>query len=148
MEKALHPVELKNVSYERNTFKFQKRIKELSILLFFLIVSTLATNKANAQTTPLPKDHPVKVAAPNLPEMVRATASEENVFHGLGYSYSNANEAKVKAWIAKFPAEVDSYKTAINLYIKDSETKTLNDVEKEIYSDLKSQFIMIIQLTN
>lgn len=146
--KNLHELKLPAASYEMLQFKFQKKIKGLSILMIFLIVSAFSINKASAQTTPLPKDHPVKVAAPNLPEMVRATASEENVFHGLGYSYSNANEAKVKAWIAKFPAEVDSYKTAINLYIKDSETKTLTDVEKEIYSDLKSQFIMIIQLTN
>lgn len=148
MKKSLHSVELKNVSYERNKFKFQKKLKGLVSLLIFLAVYTLSTNNVSAQTTPLPKDHPVKVAAPNLPEMVRASASEENVFHGLGHSYSKANEATVKAWIAKYPTELESYKTAISIFIKDSESKTLTDSEKETYRDLKSQYFMIIQLAN
>lgn len=148
MEKFLHPVELKNVSYERNKIRFQKKLKGLIGLLIFLAVYTFSTNNVNAQTTPLPKDHPVKVAAPNLPEMVRASASEENVFHGLGNSYSKANEATVKAWIAKYPTELESYKTAISIFIKEAESKTLTDSEKDTFSDLKSQYFMIIQLAN
>ena len=148
MEKFLHPVELKSVSYERNKFRFQKKLKGLVSLLIFLAVYTLSTNNVSAQTTPLLKDHPVKIAAPNLPEMVRASASEENVFHGLDHSYSKANEATVRAWILKHPSELESYKTAIIIFIKDSEAKTLTDSEKETYSDLKSQYFMIIQLAN
>ena len=56
MEKFLHPVELKNVSYERNKFKFQKKLKGFSfftatlLLMFFsfaVSAKSLSINNSN-----------------------------------------------------------------------------------------------------
>lgn len=52
MEKFLHQVELKNVSYERNKFRFQKTIKKASLSLFassliFISSNVLANSSAN-----------------------------------------------------------------------------------------------------
>jgi hypothetical protein len=52
MKKSLHSVELKNVSYERNKFKFQKKFKNLTFLmatftlLFFSLIATASHSKS------------------------------------------------------------------------------------------------------
>ena len=50
MEKFLHPVELKNVSYERNKFKFQKKLKNFTFLLTLIIYPLLITMDCKAET--------------------------------------------------------------------------------------------------
>ena len=56
MEKFLHPVELKNVSYERNKFRFQKKLKNFAfftttlMLMFFSFAASaksLSINDSN-----------------------------------------------------------------------------------------------------
>jgi hypothetical protein len=54
MEKLLCPLEFKNVSYEGNTFKFQKKLKGLTfftatLLLMFFSSKTFATSKNEHQ---------------------------------------------------------------------------------------------------
>ena len=56
MEKFLHPVELKNVSYERNKFKFQKKLKSFTFLtatlmLMFFSFTASATIKYKISKT-------------------------------------------------------------------------------------------------
>lgn len=49
MEKFLHPLELKNVSYERNKTRFQKKLKSFYYLMTF-IATTFCATSSNAQT--------------------------------------------------------------------------------------------------
>ena len=57
MEKFLHPVELKNVSYERNKIRFQKKFKSFTfftatlMLMFFSSILTNAQTVSNANAT-------------------------------------------------------------------------------------------------
>lgn len=50
MKKILHPVELKNISYEGNVLKFQKKLKELTfftIAVIFCLTFFTSLTKAN-----------------------------------------------------------------------------------------------------
>ena len=50
MKKILHPVELKNISYEGNVLKFQKKLKGLSfftIAVIFCLTFFTSLTKAN-----------------------------------------------------------------------------------------------------
>ena len=57
MEKFLHPVELKNVSYERNKIRFQKKLKSFTfltatlMLMFFSSISSYAQTVSNANAS-------------------------------------------------------------------------------------------------
>ena len=98
-----------------------------------------------SQTQPLSKDHPIAIAAPNLPLIVRfdGTGTE---FHGEKYSYNKeSNESGLKTWMKNFPDEFKNYKIAISDYLK-TDPSTLSDSDKEVFTDLKSQNLMIIQL--
>ena len=110
-----------------------------------LIILLFAGFFGFSQTAPLPKDHPVALAAPHLPLITRfdGTGTE---FHGDKYSYNlESNTKNMKDWIKSFPDELETYKTAIALYLK-SDASTMPDADKEIFTDLKSQWFMIIQL--
>lgn len=113
-----------------------------SLLFLTLLFSVIV---GFSQTQPLSKDHPIAAAAPHLPLIVRfdGTGTE---FHGDKYSYNKElNEAALKTWIANFADEFKSYKSAISDYLK-TDPATLSDSDKDVYSDLKSQFWMISQL--
>ena len=112
-----------------------------SLLFLLILFCGLA---GFSQTQPLSKDHPIAVAAPNLPLMVRFNGTGTE-FHGEKYSYNKeSNESAFKNWIKNFADEYKSYKTAINDYLK-TDPSTLSDSDKEVFTDLKSQYWMLSQ---
>ena len=148
MKKILHPVELKNVSYEGNAFKFQKRLGKIYFLLIALFIVVATTTNTNAQTVPLPKDHPIKIAAPNLPLFERVSTGSERVLYGEKYDYTYSSVEKVKEWMVNFPSELETYKVAIKKFLADADLDTMTNERKELYYDLKNQWILITQTNN
>jgi hypothetical protein len=148
MKKILHPVELKNVSYEGNIFKFQKRLGKIYFLLIALFIVVATATNTNAQTVPLPKDHPIKIAAPNLPLFERASAGSGRVLYGEKYDYAYSSVEKVKEWMVNFPSELETYKVAIKKFLADADLDTMTNERKELYYDLKNQWILITQTNN
>ena len=64
MEKFLHPVELRNVSYERNKFKFQKKIKSIYIssigISCFMILFSLNAHSKNLNVKEVKKHQNIR----------------------------------------------------------------------------------------
>ncbi len=111
----------------------------LAILLLFISYCGFA------QTAPLPANHPIALAAPHLPLIIRFDGVGKE-FHGDKYTYNlESNLQNIKDWIKNFPDELNSYKGAIATYLK-TDLSTLSDSDKEIFTDLKSQWFMIAQL--
>lgn len=113
------------------------------LLIVFLFSSVIFT--AFCQSSPLPKDNPVAIAAPHLPSMIRYDGVGK-IFYGENAKYKiGVNEAGLKTWSKDYPAEVLKYKDAIVSYLKSAESTTLTDKDKEVYRDLKSQWLMFLQ---
>jgi len=114
----------------------------LSICIFLFCFST----SSRAQSVPLPDGHPIKIAAPHLPLMVRYSGSG-SIFYGENdIKYLFENKEVMKKWMTDYPAEVSAYKTAIDKYIKETDVTLLANEQKEVYYDLKAQWAIIIQL--
>lgn len=114
------------------------------ILLFISII--LCSVMGFSQLGPLPKDHPITLAAPHLPLIVRFDGIGGE-FHGEKYSYKKEqNTANFKSWVASYPQEVTPYKDAMAGLIKSTDVSLLSDSDKETFTDLVSQYWMIIQL--
>ena len=110
-----------------------------TLLLFFSIT-------AYTQTTAI--ENPVIQAAPNLPKMERSTDGKI-LFHGEKFTYKkDENEKTLKKWSLNYPSEVAAYKIAIGKYLKDTDVSKLSSTDQNTFYDLKSQWIMSLQLIN
>ncbi len=122
------------------------RLKQVLLTLFLgTILICLGASGAHAQTTDLPKDHPIKIAAPHLPLLERHTG-EGQAFYGEKFVYKSESQVKIKEWAGAYPAELEAYKVAIEKYLKDTDPATLSETAKETYYDLKAQSMLISQL--
>lgn len=120
------------------------RIKPERLLLFICFLAFSFT--AVSQNQPLPKSHPVSLAAPHLPLIQKYDGTDVR-FYGEKYSYNGEkSKSVIKLWMANFPSEVIAYKEAMVQYLNRIDLTTLSENDKEVYSDLKSQWNMIIQL--
>lgn len=113
-------------------------------LLCIVILSSFFLT-AFSQSMPLPSDNPISIAAPHLPLMIRYDGTGK-VFYAENTTYkSELNQSNLKDWIKNYPDEVSRYKIAIGTYLKTADTGGLTTENKEIYRDLKSQYVMVIQ---
>lgn len=117
-------------------------IKKLLTFLLTLFLSSFLF----AQSTPLPGDHPIAIAAPHLPLILRHDGTGV-VFYGERFTYKKEqNETNLRNWIKTYPEEVTKYKVAIAAFLKDTEVSTLTEAQAALYCDLKSQYLMFMQL--
>lgn len=126
--------------------KKQLRLKRMKSSFFIAILMLLFCWQGNAQTTV--SENPVTQAAPHLPKMERSTA-EGRLFYGEKFTYkAEENEKTLKEWSVKYPSEVIDYKIAMAKYLKDTDVSKLSAADQNTFYDLKSQWIMSIQLIN
>lgn len=115
--------------------------KPICILFFF----TIFFCKVFCQDLPLPINHPIAIAAPHLPLMIKYDGQ------GLVYTIENTRykfdviERDVKSWMRNYPEELVKYKAAIYSFLKIKQPITLPADRKNIYNDLKSQWLLIAQ---
>lgn len=100
---------------------------------------------ANGQTSV--SENPVIKAAPHLPKMERSS-DDAKLFHGEKFTYKADNEVTLKEWISKYPSEVEAYKMVIDKYLKDTDVTKLGATDQDTFYDLKSQWLMAIQIIN
>lgn len=117
-------------------------MKQLAMTICFLCCVYMA----QAQNNDLPANHVIKVAAPHLPKMERSNGGK--VFYGEKHTYKLENKAALEKWMGQYPAEAVAYKAAITKLLNETDVNTLSDQEKELYYDLKSQWLMASQLIN
>jgi len=139
MEKFLHPVEPKNVSYDRNKFRLQKKLKSFTFLTatcMLMFFSFTAFNFINhpSQLNEEPIDVIVGNAAPHIPVMDK-TDKTQNI---------NA----LNLWIASYPDEVIQYKKVILPALKSVKVKTLSPTFASAYNDTKAQYKLITKILN
>lgn len=115
--------------------------KKNYLLVFALFISTLLL----AQSSSLRKDHPIAIAAPHLPTIMKHTGAGAK-FYGGKYVYNGEqNNAKLKAWMKAYSGELEKYKVAISKYLEATDESKLSAKEAELYNDLKVQWMMIRQ---
>lgn len=116
---------------------------KISVLLF-LGAFTLFFS-AHGQTAPISFDNPFLTVAPHLPKMVRYDGVGKK-FHGEKYIYKKEeNETALKVWSEKYPGEVGSYKDTAVKYFASISVNTLSPTDQELFFDLKSQWLMVLQ---
>ena len=117
--------------------------------IFTMVLFLSMTLSAQSETVVITaSDNAVIKAAPHLPIMERST-EEGNLFYGAKFTYNKANNEKaLKEWSKNYPNEVASYKTAIDSYLKDTDVLKLSAADQDAFYDLKSQWIMSLQLIN
>lgn len=109
---------------------------------FVIGVALIASQSVFAQSS----SDAVLEAAPHLPTMVKAEAEDTDVFNGVNNAYKNdLNLESLKAWAEAYPSEVTAYKEAMESFLT-TDYESLSDSEKEVFNNLKSQWIMFIQL--
>ena len=100
---------------------------------------------AFSQNLPLPEAHPIAIAAPHLPLMIRYEG-QGIVFNIENNKYKfEGNEGRLKNWMKTYPDELSKYKDAIAIYLKNISFRKLANENKELYIDLKSQWLLITQ---
>ena len=116
-------------------------LKNLCLLLLFC--NSFCT--AFSQNVPLPKAHPIAIAAPHLPLIVKYEG-QGIVFNVENNKYKfEGNEGRFKNWMKTYPEELAKYKDAIAIFLKNSPTNKLNTENHQLYVDLKSQWLLIVQ---
>jgi hypothetical protein len=114
----------------------------LSICIFLFCFST----SSRAQSAPLPDGHPIKIAAPHLPLMVRYSGSGRIFYGDNNIKYLFENTDVTKTWATNYPSELAAYKVAIDKYLKETDVTLLANDQKDVYYDLKAQWAIISQL--
>ena len=85
------------------------------------------------------------MAAPHLPLLLRYTG-QGIVFSSENNKYTfEGNEQRFKKWMDDYPTELLQYKKAISYYLINTHPAKLNDENKQLYIDLKSQWLLIVQ---
>ncbi|NMM49662.1 hypothetical protein [Marinigracilibium pacificum] len=93
-------------------------------------------------------EHPIAVVAPHLPQLLRFEGTG-NSFYGVERQYQSDNNInRLQAWITNFPEEYSSYKGKIEEYLASVDQEALSNSDLEIYYDIKSQWLMLSQLSN
>ncbi|GAB3196928.1 hypothetical protein ABID22_002168 [Pontibacter aydingkolensis] len=118
----------------RKYIKTTLSMNQFSLIAAFVFFSSLP---AISQNNPLPINHPVLTAAPNLPTVFKFSGNT----NGLRYTayLTEHEESFVKQWALSFPEEVKKYKAAISTYLKDSNPSELPEDERVLYYDLQAQ---------
>lgn len=117
------------------------------LFILTLFFSILLSAQSEAEISSVSKN-PVTQAAPNLPKMERST-KESLLFHGVKFTYkAKENEKALKDWSINYPSEVADYKIAIAKYLEDTAVSKLLTTDQDAFYDLKSQWIMSLQLIN
>ncbi len=122
-------------------FRSLSRLMPLTGIMLFWF-ATLSWS----QPVSLPKSHPIAVAAPHLPAIMRYDGAGSKFYAGDLVYKNEENHSNLKEWMKNYPAEVAAYKTAVALYLKSTNPAVLFNSEKELYSDLKAQSLMISQI--
>ena len=118
-----------------------------AIFTMVLFLSITLSAQSAAEISGVSKN-PVTQAAPNLPKMERST-KEGLLFHGVKFTYkAKENEKALKDWSVNYPSEVADYKIAIAKYLEDTTVSNLSAADQDAFYDLKSQWIMSLQLIN
>ena len=117
------------------------RVIALLTFIGIIFLSGLAKGQTSAS------DNPVIKAAPHLPKMERSN-DDAKLFHGEKFTYKADNEVSLKEWASKYPNEVEAYKVAIDPYLKDTDITKLSALDQDTFYDLKSQWLMAIQIIN
>jgi len=119
--------------------------KSKIVLLSTLLLLTISISQA--QTGPdIPSDHPISIAAPNLPKVTRHDGLSD-AFYGYNYVYNlGENESNLLDWKENYPVEYENYVKVASEYFSTTDESTLSDTGKEVYADLKSQWLMLNQL--
>lgn len=116
--------------------------KKLCMLAVFVTITIVAFS----QKSPLPANHPVALAAPHLPLIVRHDGSGA-IFYAEKFTYkSEINVSNLNDWIKNYPSEVISYKDAIAQYFKSTDSAKLTSDDADQYFDLKAQYLMFQQI--
>jgi len=114
-----------------------------NLCFLFLFCSSFYT--AFSQSLPLPKAHPIAIAAPHLPLLLKYTG-QGIIFNVENNKYTfDGNEQRFKIWMDDYPTELMHYKEAISYYLKNTHPEKLNGENKQLYVDLKSQWLLIVQ---
>lgn len=114
------------------------------MILCILLISI--SNTIYSQSKEPYKINTIVNLAPHLPKMLRYDGSDK-AFYGVKHTYkSGQNENNLKEWIKKYPEEAEKYKAEAAKFFESMTEETLSGVEKELYCDLKSQWLMFSQL--
>lgn len=120
--------------------------RKYSTGIFMLFFMLLFSWQSKAQTSEV--KNPILEVAPNLPKMIRATEGS-NLFYGAKFTYDNLkNKSALKQWSIAYPEEVTNYKVAIAKYLEETNVSTLTTSEQDTFYDLKSQWLMSMQIIN
>lgn len=116
-------------------------IKKNYLLICALCVSCFVF----AQPPRLSKNHPVAVAAPHLPAIIRYNGVGQKFYGEKNVYNADQNNAKLKGWMKAYSGELAKYKVAISKYLESTDESKLSTKEAELYYDLKTQWMMIRQ---
>lgn len=126
-----------------NKKTFFKNVLCLMTLFFTMILYAQSEPKVLIIT-----ENPLIEAAPNLPKMERSTEGGK-LFYGVKFTYkADENKKTLKDWTVNYPSEVVDYKVAIAKYLKDTDVSKLSAADQNTFYDLKSQWLMVMQLIN
>ena len=113
--------------------------------LYFLFLCSSFFYTALSQNQPLPKAHPIAIAAPHLP-LLRKYTGQGIIFNVDNNKYSfEGNEHRFKEWMDDYPDELLTYKNAIAYFLKHISPEKLSGDNKQLYIDLKAQSLLIAQ---
>ena len=149
MNKLLHFWVSETVSYERNIFKFPKKI-----FFFLMFLISFSASEAYCKSkeiqylnkySTIQEDAPIDVivgnAAPHIPIMIKINNQENET------KYNNEENLKaIKVWISSYPNEVANYKKIIVQALDSVEVKSLSPIFSSIYNDTKTQYKLIASL--
>lgn len=133
------------LQFFKNKNLFMKNIKQFLFkkILFISFLFTSVFSYAYSQDAP--SSHPILLAAPHLPKMVRYDGVGKK-FHGEKYYYKKeVNENALKNWMKAYPEEAAKYKETTEKYMSTVDILELSPEEKELYYDLKSQWYIFRQ---
>ena len=122
MEKFLHPVELKNVSYERNKIRFQKKLKSFYYSMTFIVFMFIGTS-TNAQTVFNPETAGISKAELNAILQACIDLPELQKYYSVG-----ADGSKEQLNIVQYPVSFSD--VILNKHSKSVILVSNTDVDK------------------
>lgn len=103
--------------------------------------------QANAQDQVIkPVDLVIVESAPHMPWMLR-TESTVNVFKGEKFNYDlKTNKTRLQKWIDTYPAEVATYRSAVESFFKSTDIQAVPVSEQGYYYDMRAQYQMLAEM--